>query len=161
MLIGGFWHGVGANFILWGAFHGIGLIINHSILDFYKNRKYKFASKKFIKFVLQILGFLITFIFINFTWIYFNSGSIEIANKFISGIFSSQVSENNLVQPRLLAVIIFVLLINFFGERFYKIVLHIMKKFPFVLQFIIILVVFYILIKLGPSEIPAFVYYNF
>ncbi|MGL4377432.1 MAG: MBOAT family O-acyltransferase, partial [Microcoleaceae cyanobacterium] len=30
MLIGGFWHGAGLNFILWGGLHGIGLIINHT-----------------------------------------------------------------------------------------------------------------------------------
>ncbi|NMG07538.1 MBOAT family O-acyltransferase [Brasilonema sp. UFV-L1] len=29
MVIGGFWHGAGVNFLIWGGLHGVGLIINH------------------------------------------------------------------------------------------------------------------------------------
>jgi len=29
MLLGGIWHGAGMNFALWGAIHGIGLVLNH------------------------------------------------------------------------------------------------------------------------------------
>jgi len=29
MIVGGFWHGAGWTFVVWGAIHGIGLVVNH------------------------------------------------------------------------------------------------------------------------------------
>ncbi len=37
MMIGGFWHGAGLNFIVWGILHGFGLIIFYVYQDFCKS----------------------------------------------------------------------------------------------------------------------------
>ena len=36
--LGGFWHGASWNFILWGFFHSILIIINHILIHFLKNQ---------------------------------------------------------------------------------------------------------------------------
>ena len=64
-LIAGIWHGPSWNFILFGAFHGFGLTINH----IYK-RYFTFNISKFI------LWFL-TFNFINISFIFFRTKEIE------------------------------------------------------------------------------------
>ena len=64
-LIAGIWHGPSWNFILFGAFHGLGLTINH----IYK-RYFIFNISKFI------LWFL-TFNFINISFIFFRTKEIE------------------------------------------------------------------------------------
>jgi alginate O-acetyltransferase complex protein AlgI len=33
MLLGGLWHGAAWNFIIWGAIHGVGLLVNHAVRD--------------------------------------------------------------------------------------------------------------------------------
>jgi len=68
-LIAGLWHGPSWNFVIFGAFHGLGLVTNH----FYKNY-IKFQIPKFI-------SWFITFNFINISFIFFRSE--EISNSFI------------------------------------------------------------------------------
>lgn len=47
MIIGGFWHGAGFNFIIWGILHGIGLIVFNVWKDIYKQiQSLKLKSEK-------------------------------------------------------------------------------------------------------------------
>ena len=64
-LIAGFWHGPAWNFILFGAFHGFGLIINH----LYK----KYLNLNLSKYIFWFL----TFIFVNFSFIFFRSSKLD------------------------------------------------------------------------------------
>ncbi len=82
-LIGGLWHGVGWLFLLWGALHGVALII-HRLWA-------KLATKLQIS-MPRWLAWLITFNFINLTWIFFRATSWESANKVINAMFSGQVT---------------------------------------------------------------------
>jgi hypothetical protein len=59
-LIGGFWHGAGWNFIIWGAMHGTALII-HRIWQGTQNKMPRF------------LAWFLTFNFINATWVFFRA----------------------------------------------------------------------------------------
>ncbi|MSR76793.1 MAG: MBOAT family protein [Candidatus Omnitrophica bacterium] len=60
MLIGGFWHGAGWTFLLWGFYHGVLLVLNH------------WADDLKIKFSL-IGGRVITFIMICYGWVWFRA----------------------------------------------------------------------------------------
>ncbi|MBE6160254.1 MAG: MBOAT family protein [Lactobacillales bacterium] len=73
-LISGFWHGANWTFVLWGLLHGIFSVITR-------------CFKKFFDRIHPILNWLITFIFINFTWIIFRANSIKEAFNFINKIF--------------------------------------------------------------------------
>ncbi|MEW7278524.1 MBOAT family O-acyltransferase [Aquimarina sp. 2201CG1-2-11] len=61
-LISGLWHGANWTFIIWGAIHGIYLIIE--TLLFKKERK-------------GVLNVFITFCIVNFTWVFFRSNSVN------------------------------------------------------------------------------------
>ena len=68
-LIAGIWHGPAWNFVLFGAFHGLGLIINH-------------IYRKYFDFKISKLFFwFLTFNFVNISFIFFRSEKIE--NSFI------------------------------------------------------------------------------
>ena len=58
MLISGFWHGAGWTFIIWGGLHGGALVVNH----LWKKRKVKMP---------QWLGWVITFNFVNLSFVFF------------------------------------------------------------------------------------------
>jgi alginate O-acetyltransferase complex protein AlgI len=73
-LIGGLWHGAGWTFIVWGAMHGIAVIIH------------RLWSDTGIK-LNKILAWFITFNFINISWIFFRAKDWEDAHKIIKGMF--------------------------------------------------------------------------
>jgi len=73
MLIAGFWHGAGWTFIIWGGMHGGALVVNH----IWKKRK--LAMPRF-------LAWLITFNFVNLSFVFFRAKSWNSAVKVLEGM---------------------------------------------------------------------------
>ncbi len=88
-VLSGIWHGVGLNFILWGFFHGVWIVIfrlNNNLISKWKmktktnvqtnqsTQKSKFMSK-----VYKFLGWFLTFQIVNLLWIFFRTPDIQIA----------------------------------------------------------------------------------
>jgi alginate O-acetyltransferase complex protein AlgI len=74
-LIGGLWHGAGWTFIVWGALHGAALSFYSSI------SKYKWATPSW-------LSIVITFLFVNVTWVFFRANSWSVAIELLTKMFS-------------------------------------------------------------------------
>lgn len=74
-LISGAWHGSELNFVIWGAMHGIATIIN-------------VLWERVGLSMPAIAGWLITFIFINFSWIPFRAHSVQSSYEIINAMFS-------------------------------------------------------------------------
>lgn len=73
MLISGLWHGASWLFILWGGLHGLALVTNHLW------RKGKLRMPK-------LLGWFLTFNFINASFVFFRAQSLEDAWKVLRGM---------------------------------------------------------------------------
>jgi D-alanyl-lipoteichoic acid acyltransferase DltB (MBOAT superfamily) len=73
MLIAGFWHGAGWNFIMWGGMHGGGLVVNH----IWRKRKLRMP---------RFLAWFITFNFVNLSFVFFRAKSWESATKVMEGM---------------------------------------------------------------------------
>jgi len=69
MLIIGLWHGITINFVLWGAWHGLGLFIQNRWGDFTKNRIT--TENPRVQSALKIGGILLTFHFVALGWVFF------------------------------------------------------------------------------------------
>jgi len=69
MALIGLWHGITWNFILWGAWHGLGLFLQNRWSDFAKTR-IKPTNPRMQQ-ALQITGILLTFHFVAFGWVFF------------------------------------------------------------------------------------------
>uniref|UniRef100_S0DE35 Putative acyltransferase n=1 Tax=termite gut metagenome TaxID=433724 RepID=S0DE35_9ZZZZ len=74
-LVSGIWHGANWTFWLWGALHGLFSLLTR-------------AAKPVVSRIPRAIGWLITFIFVNITWIYFIAPSIGAANTVIRQIFA-------------------------------------------------------------------------
>ncbi|WP_428024994.1 MBOAT family O-acyltransferase [Arcobacter sp.] len=72
-IIGGIWHGAGWTFVFWGFLHGLSLIIH------------RFCSNLGLK-INPILGWFITFNFINISWVFFRAKEWEDAIKVLNGM---------------------------------------------------------------------------
>jgi alginate O-acetyltransferase complex protein AlgI len=158
MLIGGFWHGAGLNFIFWGAIHATGLIINHLWTDLKKKFNFIGDNRLWIE---QFFLWLITFIFITFSWIFFNTSNWETSLLFIQGIFTSEITTSQFNIWQLYLVIFTVLFINFYGEKTTNLLSIIISKISLTAQIILTFSCSYIILMLGPNTVPPFIYFNF
>lgn len=78
MLLGGLWHGAGWTFVIWGALHGIYLIIERLLKGFIKIK---------INFWNGILLAFLTYICVNITWVFFRAKEFATAKKLLKSMF--------------------------------------------------------------------------
>jgi D-alanyl-lipoteichoic acid acyltransferase DltB (MBOAT superfamily) len=73
MLIAGLWHGPSWNFVLFGALHGVGLVAN----QIWKKRKRKLPKP---------LAWLLTFLYVNFAFVFFRAPHLRDALRVLAGM---------------------------------------------------------------------------
>ena len=86
MLIGGLWHGAAFTFVIWGALHGIYLMINHGWIRL----KSHFDRRGIRIFLPTLAGQGLTLFSVMMAWVFFASPSLNIA----AGVFSGLVGAN-------------------------------------------------------------------
>lgn len=112
----GLWHGAGWNYILWGMIHAILLILNKS---FFKPKKklLKRTGLKKDSLPVVIYEYTLTFIFVNFAWIFFRAGSSASALNMIGKIFDIPKWNSPEISLVPLMLIIFILIIEYFQRE--------------------------------------------
>jgi len=75
-LLSGFWHGAEWTFIVWGIFHGVFLIIE------------RLGYAQILEKIGRWPAMLLTFLTINFGWVFFREESLSMALEFINAMFS-------------------------------------------------------------------------
>lgn len=80
MLLGGLWHGASWNFVLWGALHGLALIVHKywSLLNF------SFSKSK----PYRLLAWITTFLFVLLVWLPFRSPNFETTKLYLIKLFN-------------------------------------------------------------------------
>ena len=69
MLLGGLWHGASLNFIFWGGLHGLALVVDKLRARVWPHPG-RFGS---------FLGWIVTFHFVCFCWIFFRATDFQLA----------------------------------------------------------------------------------
>ena len=78
MLLGGLWHGAGWTFVIWGAWHGVALCVNHGWRVLRGQRESTLAGR----FAAGALTFLVVVI----GWVFFKAASVEAALRVLGGM---------------------------------------------------------------------------
>lgn len=73
-LISGLWHGAGWTFIFWGLLHGLASVIHR-------------YWRTFERPLPPLVGWFITFFFVNFSWVFFRAASWSDAQKVLRAMF--------------------------------------------------------------------------
>lgn len=73
-LLGGLWHGAAWTFVIWGALHGLALVVERL------SRELGFKISKW-------LSIPLTFLFVNFTWVFFRAKSFDDVKKVTNAMF--------------------------------------------------------------------------
>jgi len=78
-LISGIWHGAAWTFAIWGALHGIGVVITRELE---RSTAYRERVPKIVK----QLG---VFVFVSFTWVFFRAGTLSDAMLIVRRIVTA------------------------------------------------------------------------
>ena len=73
-ILGGLWHGATWMFVIWGTLHGCALVV-HRVWQ-------KVAWK-----MPMAIAWLLTFLFVNFTWVFFRAKTLDDAMRLLRGMF--------------------------------------------------------------------------
>lgn len=78
-LVSGVWHGAAWTFVIWGALHGLGVVLTRELerSAFYRERVPKLLKQAGV------------FTFVSFTWIFFRAGSLKDAWLIVERIFTA------------------------------------------------------------------------
>ncbi len=153
-LVSGIWHGANWTFIVWGCMHGVLQIIEKAL----GWQKYE-GNKGFVKGI----RILVTFLLVNFAWIFFRMPDITSAGAVVGKIFT------NIGTPDLSGLDIFSKLILFMGlsilvfkdvkDEFLPNKLTFLRKRFF--RWSIYIVLFAMILTLGVLDSGQFIYVNF
>lgn len=77
MLLIGLWHGITWNFVLWGAWHAVGLFIHNRLSAWIKPRAEKPGQRPKLRNVLNALGVFVTFNYVALGWVWFALPSVQ------------------------------------------------------------------------------------
>lgn len=99
-LISGFWHGAGWNYIIWGAFHGLFLVMERLFLQ---------------KYLKNGVGLLYVFFVANIGWVFFKNEDLNTAFQILQHMFSFQFTNSFSLEPRFVFVLLLALIFAFMG----------------------------------------------
>ena len=100
--ISGLWHGASWNFVIWGLFHGIFLILDRLFL------------KKMLDKIGGIPSVLFTFFVVVIGWVFFRLETFDEASQFISQLFSFDGALELILPTEFYVILFFAILISFF-----------------------------------------------
>jgi D-alanyl-lipoteichoic acid acyltransferase DltB (MBOAT superfamily) len=156
MLIGGLWHGAALRFVVWGALHGIGLAFEKFINSIVSIPKTKFW---------HVLGVILTFHFVCFTWIFFRADSMDVVNAMLVQIttaFHPEISIEFIKgYPYVLMLMALGYILHFIPSTVEGNVQQLVIKSPFVLKIAYLIVIILVVIQIKSSEIQPFIYFQF
>ncbi len=177
MLLGGLWHGANWTFVVWGALHGGYLWVEKIIQDFRAKTKAVALSaipsgelgvlgvipKEFKeKTIRNFIYAMITFFFINVTWVFFRSPDFTSAWHLLTSMFYTMPKAEALLSTLniLKVAVIVVLMVAFHWMMRNTRVLTVAEKMPWWLLGIIWSVLILLLIWSQESS-SSFIYFQF
>lgn len=147
MVLSGLWHGNSANFLVWGALHGIGVIIYHA-----------WASTKLR--LPKLIGGLITLSFVCFSFVFFRATNINdafsVLNAAYLGLFTPDFIAKNTDGFIFLTIGAVLLLIYAKTQRLWGQYLR-APKYGFWVAVLLIIIA----TVASPDGIPEFIYASF
>lgn len=155
-LASGLWHGASWNFVLWGAYHGLFLVLERMfLLRFYQK-------------IGKIASIAICFFIVNVGWIYFRAETLETANQFVYALFDFEFSHSPIrFDQKMLGILILAIIIVFSwaikkNELFQDIILNSSSKISLSLKTFSFIVLFVVCSSyIVASDFNPFIYFRF
>ena len=150
--LGGLWHGITWNFLIWGVLHGLGL----GVVFAWKMVR-KLPSPRWWA---KALGVLVTFHFVCFTWVFFRASSLDNALGVLRSLGAMTWSADNLT-PLVMGVLLIATVIHCFPLRWFDVSARLAGRMPFWVQGLAMAGLILLIQTLAGRGSAPFVYGNF
>ena len=162
MLLGGLWHGAGWNFIIWGALHGMALMIHRTFFLMRSSKKKKPRKPKgqFFAIIVTLCSTVFTFHFVCFCWIFFRAESLGKAVEILRSIASITSGASNLTGP-VIAVMAFGFALHYVPNRTLDWLKERFVRAPVIVQASIMVSLTVLIYNFSTSKILPFIYFQF
>lgn len=162
MLLGGLWHGAALRFILWGGIHGVALAVHKFVMHLFPRVK---AEGCEMKPVWRIVGIILTFHLVAFSWVPFRAANmdiveqmfLQIAYDFHPEVFLQLVSG----YPYVFLIMLLGYVGHFLSRRFDARIRSTITVSPFILQALYLLVAIFVVFQVKSAEVQPFIYFQF
>jgi D-alanyl-lipoteichoic acid acyltransferase DltB (MBOAT superfamily) len=151
-ILGGLWHGISWNFLIWGVLHGLALGV---VFAWKLQRKYPSPF-----WWAKALGIFITFHFVCFTWIFFRAATFGNALAILRGLGALTWSAGNLT-PLVLGVLLLAAVLHSLPARCFNVSAGVVARMPFWVQGLAMAAVVLLIQTLAGRGSAPFVYGNF
>lgn len=158
MVIGGLWHGSGLNFLIWGFFHGIGLVVVHAWHRL-KERWSHLSLPRWLRVAAVVGAWALTIHSVALLWVFFRAKTFTDACAVLRGAIAGQAGES--YPPAALFIIALVLLLQWVGPWCYNRFAALQARLPWVVQALLFGLLGGAVLSLGPEGVLPFIYFDF
>ncbi len=152
MMLGGLWHGISWNFLIWGALHGLALGV---VFAWKRWRKAPPAGWR-----LKLFAGLLTFHFVCFTWIFFRAATLESALAILRGLGAHTWSMGSVAVP-VVGVLLFAAVAHCLPSDWFERAAKLSVRVPFWVQGLAMAGLILLIQTLAGRGSAPFVYGNF
>jgi len=158
MFVCGIWHGASWGFIIWGAIHGLALVLYKFNLD--RDRDKGLDPKAPKAPLLQIRGWLWTMAIVCFSRVFFVASDLEAAGTFIKRMFDPSLPGQGF-ELLLVPVTLFGLLLNFYGLQVRNFFVDLSDRLRLTPRLVLWFAAFVVLTSLRPLGVLPNAYFQF
>ncbi|HJZ80932.1 MAG TPA: MBOAT family O-acyltransferase [Pyrinomonadaceae bacterium] len=131
MTVFGIWHGAGANFLLWGVYHGV-LLAGHRILQQFGRRIRGDVERfRFLGLGKRIASWTVTFLLICLGWVLFRANNLAQAGAMLRAVFAPRGYFKPTLRPNFYVLIICVVA-GYFGYMALRQLWRSFERYPVV-----------------------------
>lgn len=155
-VVSGLWHGAEYTFLIWGAFHGLCMIVERVI---YGNKIKEISDRLTF---LNVIRIVFTFCIVSFAWIFFRADNYADAVMIIGKILASHGSIFTDPDTMLYAMVfsIFVFIVDFVQE-FGKDSLKLLNSKLLIIRWVTYIALIVVIILFGVLDGGSFIYFQF
>ncbi|MBT1711220.1 MBOAT family protein [Fulvivirgaceae bacterium PWU5] len=156
MLLGGLWHGASWRFIIWGGLHGAALAFHKWISE-----KITFPDTT----AWRCAGWLLTFHFVCFCWIFFRANDLEIAGQVLTQItshFNAEVLSEFIGGYKMVLILMLMgYLLHFIPKTIEQRAEEFVIQMPLMAKAICLTMVIVIVLQIKSAGVQPFIYFQF
>lgn len=157
MVLAGVWHGATWMFVLWGAIHGLGLVVNKLCKGVFPSVHSNWLTKSF--------SWLLTFVYVTIAWVFFRATSVENACL----VLSRSVTDFDIAyftyfieaRPWWCVFLIIPMLCMLIGERRFVRLQTRFIMMPWIVKLLLFTLAVQVVIQFHTSSVQPFIYYQF
>ena len=159
MVVAGLWHGSTLMFVLWGALHGLGLVVHKWCQRLFLHR---LSSHRWW---VKVPSWLLCQVFIMFTWVLFRCSDLTSAQDYLHRMFTQFDTECIPAfiaqRPLWIAILMLSILVHCLRERWFYRLQERFIQLPWPFKALALLLVLQLAIEFSSNEVQPFLYYKF